>query len=75
MFQGHALPEKVSLFLYIISLAIKIVIFQYLPTLTLAPLPPPPFSDNGYGEVRRGWAGQGVSFLVNWGLSMTPKHT
>lgn len=33
--QGPSLPEKVSLFLYTISLAIKIAVFQYLPALTL----------------------------------------
>ena len=37
MFQGHALPEKVSLFLYVVSLAIKIVIFQNLLVSTQAP--------------------------------------
>lgn len=34
--QGPTRPEKVSLFLYTISLAIKIAVFQYLPALTLS---------------------------------------
>ena len=46
MLQGRALPEKVTLFLYMISLAIKIVIFQNLPTPTQAPF----LSDNGDGK-------------------------
>lgn len=67
MFQGHALAEKVSLFLYMVSLAIKIVIFQNLPTSTQAPLattPNSPFGDNGDGEVRRGQLGRVFPFLL-----------
>lgn len=37
MFQGDAFPEKVSLFLYTVSLALKIVIFQNLPTTQAPP--------------------------------------
>lgn len=46
--QGPTLPEKVSLFLYTISLKIKIAVFQYLPALTL--------SDNSEGS-EGGWQG------------------
>lgn len=68
MFQGHALAERVSLFLYTVSLAIKIVIFQNLPTSTQAPLastPNSPFDGNGDGEVRRGRLGRVFPFLLN----------
>lgn len=67
MFQGRALAEKVSLFLYMVSLAIKIVIFQTLPTSTQAPLATTlnsPFGDNGDGEVRRGRLGKVFPFLL-----------
>lgn len=67
MFQGYALPEKVSLFLYMLALAIQIVIFQNLPTLTQAPTVTTPissFGDNGDGEVRRGCLGRVFPFLL-----------